>query len=91
MSLRTRETQCATCPFRDEGWAYLRGLLTERAFQTTPICHSTGPDALVETKQLEELACHGARLLQARFFHRIGFLEEPTIEAWDAKCQELGC
>jgi hypothetical protein len=27
--------------------------------------------------------------VQADFFHRIGFLSEPTIEAWEAKADAL--
>jgi hypothetical protein len=67
----------------------VRDFLKERALnEASPICHSTGPGALVETKQKKELLCRGARLFQAEIFYRIGFLKEPTVEAWEAKVKE---
>jgi hypothetical protein len=84
------KVQCATCPFRDEGWKHLREFLTVRALtKGSPICHSTGPGALVKAKSKKALICRGARLLQAQVFHRLGFLDEPTIEAWEKKAGEL--
>jgi hypothetical protein len=82
--------QCATCPFRDDGWTEVRSLLIERALnEASPICHSTGPEALTKAQHKRPRICRGARLVQAEFFHRIGFLSEPTIEAWEAKANEL--
>lgn len=81
--------QCSTCPFRDGGWTYLRPLLVQRAISDgTPICHSTG---LALTKRVRGRAhlCRGARDLQLMIFHRIGFIEARTDEAWDKKCVEL--
>lgn len=85
--------QCATCPFRDGGW--LQGLLSVRCVGLeeggggTPICHSTGPDALVP-KIKEPHICAGARAVQLRWFAMIGFIAAPTEEAWQAKCDEMG-
>lgn len=81
---------CRTCPFLDTGWTDVREFLVHRALkEATPICHSTGDDALVPSQGPERL-CRGARNLQLRLFYRIGFLETPTDEAWDAKRKELG-
>lgn len=86
---------CATCPFREGGWEHLQRLLIERATGLedggggTPICHSTGPDALVP-KIAEPHICAGARAVQLRWFAMIGFIAAPTEEAWQAKCDEMG-
>jgi hypothetical protein len=78
--------QCATCPFRNGSpHAELRGLLSISALsEASRICHSTGKNALYETDKPERL-CRGARDLQIRTFHAIGFLEEPTDACWQAK------
>ena len=89
-NMPTRAHHCATCPFSDTGWTHVRPLLTERALTAaTPICHSTGKDALVKSQGPRQL-CRGARDLQIQFFYRIGFLDAPTEEAWEAKRLEFG-
>lgn len=81
---------CSTCPLRDTGWTEVRGLLIQRTLsEASPICHSTGPDALTEKKAKQDMLCRGARDFALRFFHGIGFLEAATDEAWDRKCAEL--
>jgi hypothetical protein len=88
--LPVMKAQCATCPFREEGWTEVRALLTKRALsEASPICHSTGPEALVKTKLKKPHICRGARQLQAQIFYQMGFLPEPTIEAWQTKVDEL--
>jgi hypothetical protein len=37
-----------------------------------------------------EKLCRGARDVQMRLFVAIGFLAEPTDDAWNRKCAELG-
>ena len=89
-TMPTRAQKCATCPFRDTGWTSVRPLLEQRALtEATPICHSTGKDALVKSQGPAQL-CRGARDLQIQYFYRIGFLDVPTEEAWEAKRKELG-
>ena len=89
-NLPTRAHQCPTCPFRDTGWTHVRPLLTERALTgATPICHSTGKDALVKSQGPYQL-CRGARDLQIQYMYRLGVLDAPTEEAWEAKRRELG-
>ena len=84
---------CATCPFREGGWEDLQGLLMQRAIgldgKGTPLCHSSGPDALVP-KIKEAHVCAGARAFQLQFYAGIGFIAAPTEEAWQAKCDEMG-
>jgi hypothetical protein len=78
-------SKCPTCPFRDEGFVCLREetqlmVLTE----ASRICHHH------ELHKLKgKYLCRGARDFQLRFFHAIGFLSEPTDEAWAAKYAEL--
>jgi len=92
--LKVTKVQCVTCPFSKTGWTYLEEFLSNRALnEATPICHSTGPGALVPKKKRtsrQPLACRGARLLQAQMFCALGFLDEPTIESWEKKAKELG-
>ncbi len=91
--LPVRTTHCKTCPFRDDGqgWTHVRDLLAVRALtEATPICHSTG-NAMVrhDGERLKAHACRGARNLQLRYFHAIGFLPSPTDEAWSQKLAEM--
>jgi len=94
VDLPIRKDQCKTCPFRDKedgGWENVRPLLIGRALsEATPICHSTGK-ALVRHGGEKPKAhlCRAARNLQLGFFHSIGFISDPTDEAWDAKCREM--
>jgi hypothetical protein len=91
--MSTRETMCATCPFRPESpHAYLARDLTQSALgQSSRICHSTGSNNAINrrTGKPPQL-CRGARDIQLQVFHRLGFLSAATDEAWDAKCVELG-
>lgn len=89
-TIPTRKHHCKTCPFLDTGWTDVRPLLTERALTgATPICHSTGEDALVKSQGPAQI-CRGARDFQIQYFYRIRFLGAPTDEAWEAKRKELG-
>lgn len=88
-----RKTRCATCPFRRKGWTEVREFLSMRALnEATPVCHSSGPDALKRGRHWlrESHACRGARDLQLRLFAGIGFISEATDAAWAAKAKELG-
>ena len=90
MSMPVMQEQCGTCPFKDGGWEYLQPLLMQRAIaEGTPICHSTGPGALVP-KIKDPHICAGARKFQLHFWASIGFIASPTEEAWAAKCDEMG-
>jgi hypothetical protein len=88
-----RKKKCSTCPFRDDKKALtcVRDLLVRRALNTaTPICHSTGAEALEKKNQSKPaLACRGARDLQLQFFHAAGFISEATDQAWAAKAKEM--
>ena len=89
-TMPTRAHKCKTCPFLDTGWTHVRPLLTERALMdASPICHSTGAEALVPSQGPAQI-CRGARDVQIQFFYRIGVLAAPTEEAWEAKRREVG-
>ena len=79
--------------FRETGWVNLRGFLSLRALgEASPICHSTGPTALVPKKKRvspKQEICRGARNLQNQWFYQIGFIDAPTDEAWKAKVKEM--
>jgi hypothetical protein len=81
-TMKVMKAQCGTCPFRDDGWTEVRDLLIKRALtEASPICHSTGPGALVKRKLKKAMICRGARKLQAEVFYRLGVLAEPTVES----------
>jgi len=83
---KVRKRQCATCPFREDvnGRSVdpeLRGKVEARVLtEASQICHHP---VLYGKKEFE--LCRGARNFQLMFFHRIGFLDAPTDEAWEAK------
>lgn len=84
---------CATCPFRSRSpYRYLRPDLSLSALnEASRVCHSTGRDSgIFGNTGKPELLCRGARDLQLRVFHSIGFLSAPTDEAWTAKAREMG-
>jgi hypothetical protein len=90
--LETMPQMCKTCPFREggEAWTHVRSFLEKRALsEATPICHSTGK-ALTKNVFKESRYCRGARDFQNLIFHRMGFIEAPTDEAWNKKAMELG-
>lgn len=90
--LPVAKKQCATCPFREGSkYAGLRNELAEHAMtKNSRICHSTGSNAINRSTGKKSLLCRGARDLQLAVFHGMGFISEPTDEAWEAKCKELG-
>lgn len=78
---------CKTCPFRDGSpYEYLREALAESALtEATRICHSTGSNNAINRRTGKPArSCRGARDLQLKMFHEMGFLPEPTDEAWTA-------
>ena len=92
-NLPVARNQCATCPFRDGSpYEYLRSNLGCSALtEASRICHSTGSNNAINRRTGKPpMLCRGARDLQLRYFHGIGFIEEPTDEAWQRKCKELG-
>ncbi len=90
-----RAEMCSTCPFRDgvdEKYSDLRPMLTISALsEASRICHQTGTNNAFHARTGKPpVLCRGARDVQLRLFHSIGFIEEPTDEAWAAKRNELG-
>lgn len=87
------KAKCGTCPFRDGSpYAYLKDGLAESAMsEASRICHSTGSNNGINRVTGKPAAlCRGARDVQLATLHRLGFLNSPTDEAWNAKCAELG-
>lgn len=82
---------CATCPWRKGSpYAYLKPYLDAASFRETRICHSTGSGNAINGRTGKpERACRGSRNVQLAFFVALGFLKEPTDEAWARKCREL--
>src|SRR4051794_31621422 len=89
--LHVMEKHCATCPFHAAGWTHVRELLTSRAMQAAPICHSTGSRALKKGKDWIKQAhvCRGARNLQLDMMFRLGVIKAPTDAAWAEKVNEM--
>lgn len=83
---------CATCPFRlGSPHANLADMLAKKALtQHSRICHSTGVSAIYGRTGRKPRICRGTRDVQLKYFVTIGFLKEPTDEAWDRKCEEMG-
>ena len=83
--------QCPTCVFAKapDGKHWLNPELAElvegRMFECSQICHSPRLHGKKETH-----LCRGTRDRQAEVLFRMGFLEAPTDEAWNAKRKELG-
>jgi hypothetical protein len=87
-----RETQCATCPWREGSpYAHLREDLERSALsEASRICHSTGSNNAINARTgLPERICRGSRDVQLRVLHGIGFLEAPTDAAWEKKWSEI--
>jgi hypothetical protein len=85
---------CATCPFRDGSKyeALKLDLSISALSEASRICHSTGSNNGINHRTGKPpMLCRGARDLQLRVFHSIGFIEAPTDEAWQKKRNELGC
>lgn len=84
-NMPVKPVKCATCPFRDENkHTGVAEQVTRRILsKASQVCHSTG---WPEGTHL----CRGARDIQLRVFHGMGFIKEPTDKAWDEKRKELG-
>lgn len=84
---------CQTCPFRaGSPNAYLAETLAASALtEASRICHSTGPRNAINPKPGKPARlCRGARDVQLKYFHAIGFIAAPTDAAWRQKLVELG-
>jgi hypothetical protein len=80
------KAQCATCPFRAGGDAGLQARIERQVLsEASQTCHHTG---VIHSKPDTHL-CRGARDFQLQFFYRIGFLDEATDDAWQAKLAEV--
>ena len=79
---------CKTCPFKEEhvGAVEIANMVKARCMtEASQICHHPALHGKKETH-----LCRGARDYQLKIFHRMGFIDEPSDEAWDNKRRELG-
>lgn len=92
VELPIKKIMCSTCPFRDGSKTeFLRTDLTMSALsEASRICHSTGSkNAFHKRTGKPPALCRGARDVQLKYFHCIGFIPEPTDESWLNKCKEM--
>lgn len=87
---------CGTCPFKTvngrEQDVELAHTVKQRMLKgASQLCHSTKGGKPGEKICSDTRLCRGGRDFLLQYFHRIGFLEEPTDVAWDAKRDELNC
>ena len=88
----TCKEMCATCPFRaGSKYSNLAGPLALSALsEASRICHSTGSNNAINRRTgRRPMLCRGARDVQIRLFHAIGFLPEPTDAAWAEKLKNI--
>ena len=91
-TLPVLKEKCATCPFREGSpYAHLAPQLTlSAASEASRICHSTGSGNAINRRTGRKPAlCRGARDFQLQMFHRLGVIEKPTDEAWEAAWQRM--
>ena len=71
-------SQCSSCPFREDGDIELRNAVLSRTLlQASQVCHHPRLHGKKETH-----LCRGSRDFQLVLLHRMGFLAEPTDEAF---------
>lgn len=80
------KVKCKTCPFKDgnEDLADIKASVIATVLASgSQVCHTSGWPVGTHL-------CRGARDFQLMVFYRMGFLDAPTDEAWEQRCQELG-
>lgn len=90
-----RSKMCSTCPFRPgvpEKYSCLKNVIEESALtEATRICHQTGADNAFHRRTGKAPAvCAGARELQLKMFAGMGFIKEPSNEAWNKARVKMG-
>jgi hypothetical protein len=81
------KSQCATCPFGENGDPRTQQSVTGRIIKLdhSQICHHP-----VLHNKKETHLCRGARDIQLRILTAMGLIAEPTDEAFTAKSREVG-
>ena len=78
--------KCPTCPFNQDkngrdAVPDIADMVRKRCLtEASQICHHPR----LHSKKEDHL-CRGARDYKLEIFHRLGWLEEPTDEAWEKK------
>lgn len=75
---KVNKEMCPTCPFQANGDPEIRFSVMMRCINNSQICHHPRLHGKKET-----CLCRGARNHQLQIFHRMGFIEAPTDEAWE--------
>ncbi len=77
--------KCASCPFRQDGDHELAERVLERTIlQASQICHHP----VVKGKKETHL-CRGARDVQLQILHGMGWIDEPTDDAFAATSRAI--
>jgi hypothetical protein len=63
----------------------VRERVIERLLEVSQTCHSSGGYFKPNT-----MLCRGARTYQNEMMHRLGVIDSPSDEAWNAKRAEYG-
>ena len=80
------QSQCASCPFRDEGDRDLRHAVMNRTgLQASQVCHHPRLHGNKETH-----LCRGARDHQLTLLYRLGLIESETDEAFASASRKYG-
>lgn len=85
------KSKCPTYPFNEDENGSERSpdvvaIVKNRCLTTaSQICHHPK----LKGKKQDHL-CRGARDFQLQIFHRLGFLDDQTDDAWARKMEELG-
>jgi hypothetical protein len=79
VSIPVMQAKCATCPFREGADLRLRADLQARLLERSQLCHHPK----LHKKRSTHL-CRGARDEQLTMMYRLGVLEQPTDQAWEA-------
>ena len=78
-------SKCASCPFNPDGDVSLRNAVMGRTLlQASQICHHPRIHGKKETH-----LCRGARDEQLTILYRLGWLSEPTDEAFNAASERI--
>lgn len=90
--LPLRKNMCPTCPFRKGSpYEYLKRDLAISTHSVSRICHSTGSNNAINRRTgLPRHICRGARDVQLDLLHKLGFIDAPTDEAWNATRVKYG-
>jgi len=84
---KVNETQCATCPFREDG----KGLDLGAAKMSEITAYLIkGQNHFCHSDSRNRTICRGGRNYQLSVWHRLGLISEPTDEAVRQAMTDVG-